>query len=280
LFLYFSVACSYASRRGPSAPTNADTGGESVADNAAPRPGAGGKVTPVVVELFTSEGCSSCPPADAMLTQLDRTQPVVGAEVIVLSQHVDYWNYIGWSDPFSSHDFSERQGEYARAFGKDGVYTPQMVVDGHAEFPGGNRGAALETIAKAAREPKADVQLSRSAAAAAGTDQADKGIRLSVRVDKLPRVSEGDTADVLLALTESGLASSVSRGENAGRRLTHVGVVRRLSVLGSVSDGAFTSDPVVVLDRGWRRENVRAVVFVQERGSKRILGAASYKPVG
>src|SRR3954463_5560674 len=112
---------------------------------------------PVVVELFTSEGCSSCPPADALLARLDETQPVEGAEVIALAQHVDYWNQLGWSDPFSSHELSERQGEYARAFGRDGVYTPQMVVDGRAEFPGGNSGRAFDAIAEAAREQKAEV---------------------------------------------------------------------------------------------------------------------------
>ncbi|MCA1594529.1 MAG: DUF1223 domain-containing protein, partial [Acidobacteria bacterium] len=170
-----------------------------------------------------------------------------------------------------SHDFSERQGDYSRAFGKDGVYTPQMIVDGQTEFNGGNRGMALEAIARAARTPKADVQV---------TGAPDgKGIKLAVRVEHLPQVSAGDTADVILALTESNLSSSVGSGENSGRRLTHVGVVRRLSVLGNLTESAknaFTAEPIVTLDGKWRRANMRAVVFVQERASRRIIGAVSY----
>jgi hypothetical protein len=229
------------------------------------------KRAPVVVELFTSEGCSSCPPADVLLSRLDKTQPVAGAEVIPLAMHVDYWNYLGWSDPFSSKEFSARQGEYADAYGKDGVYTPQMIVDGVKEFAGGNSGLALDEISKAARAPKAEVRLTRAGA------EEDGGVRIGVRIEKLPKLSEGDAAYVLLAVTESDLSTAVNRGENAGRRLGHVGVVRRLTTLGPLSEtgGDFATETSIPFEKNWRRENLRAVVFAQERGTRRILAAAT-----
>jgi hypothetical protein len=237
--------------------------------------------TPVVVELFTSEGCSSCPPADALLARLDEAQPIGGAEVIPLAMHVDYWNDLGWRDPFSSAQFSERQGEYAAAFGNDGVYTPQMVVDGVKEFAGGNERVALEALNNAAREPKAEVKLAREAAQPGDAAQSSGPARISVEIEKPPKRTEGDAVYVLLAVTESGLASDVARGENSGRRLTHVGVVRVLKTLGSLTDaGAFKTEAVVPLEKSWRRENLRAVVFAQERGTRRVLAAASLKLFG
>ena len=228
--------------------------------------------TPVIVELFTSEGCSSCPPADALLIQLERTQPVSGTEVIALGEHVDYWNHLGWADPYSSAAFSARQGEYAQAFGKDGVYTPQMIVDGQAEFVGSNIDKAHEAIANAAHAPKASVQVSLAANAAV---KEPNGIALSVRVENMPAVSPGDTAEVMLAITENDLRSQVARGENAGRSLRHIAVVRQFKVIGSVDTaaGAFTAEPIVTMANGWKRDNLRAVIFVQERASRRVLGA-------
>ncbi|MDQ3172844.1 MAG: DUF1223 domain-containing protein [Acidobacteriota bacterium] len=232
-----------------------------------------GKPMPVIVELFTSEGCSSCPPADAVLIELEKTQPVPGAEVIALGEHVDYWNRLGWTDPYSDAGFSARQSEYAQAFGRDGVYTPQMIVDGQAEFIGSNMNKAREAISKAARAPKAAVQVSLAPNPAGKKTDA---IALLVRVENVPALSAGDTAQIMLAITENDLRSQVSRGENAGRSLRHIAVVRQIEVIGSpATEGgsAFTAEPIVTIANGWKRDNLRAVIFVQERRRRRVLGA-------
>ncbi len=227
---------------------------------------------PIVVELFTSEGCSSCPPADNVLSRLDSEQPIAGAQIIALSQHVDYWNDLGWRDPFSAAGFSERQREYAGVLHSRGVYTPQMVVDGQYEFVGSSMTKAREAIARAAQSPKAvvQVQLDRVAGEAAAGH-----LRFKVTVDNLRAVKRDGSADVLLAVTESNLRSSVSNGENAGRRLVHSAVVRQLRVIGNLEVKAqdFTAEPAIAFDRGWKREDLRVVVFVQERASRRIIGA-------
>lgn len=224
----------------------------------------------VLVELFTSEGCSSCPPADKLLTELDENQPVTGAQVIALSEHVDYWNRLGWKDPFSSAQFTERQTDYSKTLHVEDIYTPQMIVDGQNQFVGNQRAAALEAIAKAAQSPKASVEAVVKSSAA-------NSITLSIQVSDVPDVSRGDRADVLLAITEGGLMSNVARGENAGRRLTHSAVTRRLVKVGTIEGKDFNAEQAVHLESIWKRARLRAVVFVQERGSRRILGAAAIK---
>lgn len=230
-----------------------------------------GVAGPVLVELFTSEGCSSCPPADALLMELEASRHISGVDVIVLSEHVDYWNRLGWTDPYSSDRFSRRQDLYAVRLGGSGVYTPQMVVDGRQGLVGSDRAGALRAIADASGRPKAQVEV-----ALGGHQPTDGGLSLVVKIDRLPGLQAGESAELFLAITESGLHSQVPRGENAGRRLDHTGVVRSLTILGA-TDGkaAFTATPELRIPFGWNRANLKAVVFVQERRSGRVLGAAA-----
>ena len=222
--------------------------------------------TPVLVELFTSEGCSSCPPADVLLMRLGRTQPVREANVIVLEEHVDYWDRLGWKDPFSSEAATARQEEYGEAFGGQQVYTPQMVVDGHAEFVGNSEGEALRAVRAAGVAPKPAVHLS----------WADGGM-LAIHVEPLTNATRGGAPQVVLAIAENMLHSDVKRGENAGRALEHDGVVRQLIAVGKADAGStgFSSTVAVHAAHEWNRTNLLAVVFVQERHSRRVLAAAS-----
>jgi hypothetical protein len=222
--------------------------------------------TPVLVELFTSEGCSSCPPADALLQRLDRSQPVSGAELIVLSEHVDYWNDIGWSDPYSSHEYSERQSAYAAQFGLGGVYTPQMVVDGRFEFVGSDERRASQAVRQAAMAPKVPVHIFF------GSGDATETI-VHVEAGPLPSSIAAQTAGVFLAIADNTDESQVSRGENAGRTLQHVAVLRNLIHIGAVDETAAFSRNIKVDLNSRDLNNLRIVVIVQEAKVGRVLGA-------
>jgi hypothetical protein len=228
--------------------------------------------TPVIVELFTSEGCSSCPPADALLSQLDAQQAIAGAEVIALEEHVGYWDQLGWKDPFSSPAWTARQQAYAGAIGDGNSYTPQMVVDGRSEFVGSRERAAHQIIQDAARRTKVEVNLSP------GGLIGGNRLQLTVRAGKLVENANGDTAEVWLAVTERGLHSDVSRGENAGEDLHHAPVLRSLQKIGVADAGkapSFTGNPEVKFENSWNRENLRVVVFIQEKKNRRILGGGT-----
>ncbi len=207
----------------------------------------------VVVELFTSQGCSSCPPADALLAMLDNDP-----NVIVLSEHVDYWNHLGWRDPFSSSAFSMRQQRYARMFNQDGPYTPQMVVDGRAQFVGSDARQARTAIARAGKASKVAVTLWK------------EGDRVRVSVAALPADGKARNAELWVALVRPEGAADVPRGENAGRTLRHVAIVRSLTKAGTATRKAgveHTFVPPPPEGSGWR-----VVAFLQEPGQGAILG--------
>jgi hypothetical protein len=220
--------------------------------------------TPVIVELFTSEGCSSCPPADDALQRLEAGVP--HAEVIALGEHVTYWDRLGWKDRFSADVFTKRQEDYARRFRLASVYTPQMVVNGQAEFVGVDEGRARKEIAKAAQEPGGRLTLT-----------IDHDV-VAIRAMGLPPEAKG--ADVILAVTETRLDTDVQRGENSGHKLRHTGVVRSLESIGRIEDsrsGSYANQSQVRIDPSWKRENLKLVVFLQDRVTKRIWAVSAAK---
>ena len=222
--------------------------------------------TPVLVELFTSEGCSSCPPADRFLEKLDG-QPVQGAEMIVLSEHVDYWNHIGWKDPYSASFYSQRQSAYANRFGLDSVYTPQMVVDGTSEFVGSNSGLADKAFQKALPVPKLPVYLFSISGDASNT------LHAHLETGALDASFGSREADVYVAVALNRAESQVSAGENAGHRLAHVSVVKSLTKVGALKQGqVLAQDLQLKLGPGSDSSGLRLIAFVQEPRQGRVLG--------
>ncbi len=175
---------------------------------------------PVVVELFTSQGCSSCPPADQLLSNLAKSDKS-GPEIIVVSEHVDYWNHLGWKDPFSAKFFTERQNAYARVFNQNCLYTPEMVVDGKEGFGGTDSRAAAGAIASRANEPKLKIPLS------AVIDASGKSLIITFTKD----LSVGRDEQLVVFLTQNNLTVPVRSGENSGRILSHTGVARAVKTL-------------------------------------------------
>jgi hypothetical protein len=223
--------------------------------------------TPVLVELFTSEGCSSCPPADAFLQKLDG-QPIAGEEVIVLSEHVDYWNHIGWKDPYSARFYSDRQSTYARRLGLDSVYTPQIVVDGTGQFVGSDEALADKAFAKALNKPKVAVRLSSVSLGATNV------LLAHLETGALAASFGLREADIYVAVALNRAESQVSRGENAGRKLSHVAVVRSMVKIGTFRQGQTCEHDVQLkLEPGTDTHNLRLIAFVQEVGQGRVIGA-------
>jgi hypothetical protein len=227
---------------------------------------------PVLVELFTSEGCSSCPPADALLEKMDTSQPVPGAQLIVLSEHVDYWDHDGWKDPNSSSALTERQAAYVRVLGLKTAYTPQIIVDGTSEMPANDREQIIRIFQEATAAAKVPVRISE--VSVDGGDSAFLRMRIEANGS-----SDKHNADVFVVVALDRVESQVLHGENAGQRLTHVAVVQQLTKVGKLAKGqSFGQIVQFKLKPGTDPKNVRIVAFVQEPGPGKILGAALRKP--
>jgi hypothetical protein len=220
--------------------------GEAQTANAKPRT--------VVLELFTSQGCSSCPPADALLSKLQR-ENMKGITLIPLAYHVDYWNHLGWSDPFSSNRWSQRQNEYARVMNNDQLYTPQLVINGEEQFVGSSERPIRSAIQK---------QLDYD-------DIGNVSIERIARVgDKLQidlRSQHAANVNLVVTLFENGVVTAVERGENANRKLTDDAIVRWQSV---VKGNAVT----VPLDAKWNAAKLGVAAFLQDQKSLEIFAGA------
>lgn len=211
-----------------------------------------------VVELFTSEGCSSCPPADANLSRLVEIADKNKLPIYALSFHVDYWNYLGWKDPFSQRQFTERQRAYARALRSSRVYTPQMVVNGEKGFVGSNRRQAQEAILTAFKTvPSASLQLALKDTA--------EGLQISWKTKGL---EPGD--QINLAFVEKTAERKVTAGENEGRKLTHVNVVRLFKAVKSpLASGSTIMKTAEKVDR----KKYRVVGYIQMPQTLQIKAA-------
>jgi hypothetical protein len=220
---------------------------------------------PVLLELFTSEGCSSCPPADTLLEKLDAQQPVAGADLIVLSEHVDYWNQLGWRDPFSSAVFSTRQNDYASHIDTSEVYTPELIVDGTWGVVGSRHADVEKAIGKAIQRGKQTVHV----------EAKQNGDRISVQVQIDPASGVHGQRAVYAVLARNHVASHVQHGENAGRDLQHVAVAYAITKIGTVgTDGSFRKNVDLRLPPQSGQDGSRVVVFIQEDATSRVAGVA------
>lgn len=206
-----------------------------------------------VIELFTSEGCSSCPPADRLLSKLKAEGD---SNVFVLSYHVDYWDRLGWKDPFSRAAFTQRQGQYAQRFGLDGSYTPQMIVNGEEEFVGSDEKRLRTSLAKT---------MSDNVAVKAGIATTDKR-----EWQLVYSLSSATGLTLNVALVQAEAVTDVKRGENGGRTLRHVNVVRELKTVEAQATGRL----IIPVSDETKNLALSLIVFAQQKSSGRILGAA------
>ncbi|HWJ54729.1 MAG TPA: DUF1223 domain-containing protein [Vicinamibacterales bacterium] len=215
----------------------------------------------VVVELFTSQGCSSCPPADALWRRLEE-EPALRGRVVPLAFHVDYWDSLGWKDPFSNAAWSARQNDYARAFGSDRIYTPQAVIGGRSECVGSDEDEVLAHVEAATHRPLGRLAVRRIDAA-------------SLAVTAVPPDSARRPLEVLVAVFEREHTTAVERGENGGRKLQNAVIVRSLEPAFTLAPSAPPAAEHIVplrLDPAWTGLRLGVAVFLQDPKTREIFG--------
>ena len=218
----------------------------------------------VLLELYTSEGCPTCPPADANLARLESEQPFTETEIVTLALHVDYWNSVTWKDKYSSPIFSRRQQLYTHALKTYSNFTPQMFVDGRTQLIGSDMSKARKAITEATKVPKATVEI---------VPTADK---FKVEITGVPI---HENATVFLAVAEDNLASGVRGSGNSVIKPAHMSVVRELKSVGMLTaeQSSLEIEFVLQIQSDWKKENLKLIVFVQENLSRRVLGVSRIK---
>jgi hypothetical protein len=218
----------------------------------------------VLVELFTSEGCSSCPAADALLRQVNGTQTRAGQWIVGISEHVTYWNSLGWSDPFSSSLYTERQNAYGERFHLDGVYTPQMVINGTEQIVGSDRAGFARAI------QKEEEQRPRISLRILSTSVVGKTLTVSFSAG-------GDVpaqgADLIAVLADDSDRSSVLHGENSGQTLAHVSVARSISRVARVQAAGERTVQIQIPSSFQASQRHHLILFAQAPANGRVLGA-------
>ncbi|HXH70946.1 MAG TPA: DUF1223 domain-containing protein, partial [Pyrinomonadaceae bacterium] len=206
--------------------------------------------------------CPTCPPADRNLTFLETEQPFAEAELITLSLHVDYWNSRSWNDEFSAPMFSRRQDIYGQIFKLDSIYTPQMIVDGQAQFAGTDLAKVQKAIIESAKNEKGKIELSTVSDARGDT-------KLKAKISDLPK---HEVSTVFLAVAEDNLVSN--RGESSGAKRIYTSVVRELKSLGflTAEQKNLEIETFLQFQPNWKTENLKLVVFVQENASRKVFG--------
>jgi hypothetical protein len=217
----------------------------------------------VLIELFTSEGCSSCPPADDLLRQVNGGRTSAGMLVVGISEHVTYWNQLGWSDPYSSPIYTDRQNAYGQRLHVDGVYTPQMVINGAEQIVGSDRAALAQAVQKEEEQkPRMSLRILSSSVA---------GDKLTVKFS-----AGGDVpakgVDVIAVLADDADKSNVLHGENSGRLLAHVSVARSITRVSKVQAAGERTVQIQIPSTFQASQGHHLILFAQTPGNGRVLG--------